>query len=132
MVNKYWQRWGKRVIDERGMLIIQNPVLLSLCIPKCTYMWIMHVIRFCSHYHVLRIHISYSPYRSSTTTKWHSLWKIIINKCGWDVCNMSTWLQVYSTMAHSRRTASHSLKWARNFKLRFERCCVAYNVTPHI
>lgn len=32
---------------------------------------------------------------SHTTTKWLSLWKIIINKC-WEknVCNMSTWLQV--------------------------------------
>lgn len=29
-------------------------------------------------------------------TEWFSLWKIIINKCGRDVCNMSTWLRTKS------------------------------------
>lgn len=45
MVNKYWQRCKKNgeVMDERIMLIILNPVLLSPLIPK---------------YYQLRIHIT--------------------------------------------------------------------------
>lgn len=88
-------RWTRHVDYPKSGVVVTSLFNMLLHISdKC------HAIRFCSYYHVLCIHNIYI-FRIEPQ-KWHSLWKIIINKCERNVCNMSifVWVQVYNNGIH--------------------------------